>query len=69
MVAAPRPTNVLRGLEKSSPSVLKNVAAERQVSAGARAVRREPVLRRLDPAFTSDDSSESWEPKGTLAGA
>lgn len=26
------------------------------------------VLRRLDPAFTPDDASDSWEPRGTLLG-
>jgi len=27
------------------------------------------VLRRLDPSFTSEDNSVSWEPRGTLVGS
>lgn len=32
------------------------------------AVRPKNVLRRLDPAFTPDDGSASWEPRGTMLG-
>jgi hypothetical protein len=32
------------------------------------AVRSKNVLRRLDPAFTPDDRSKAWEPRGTTLG-
>lgn len=69
-LAAPRPTNLLRELEKKSASSTKADLSPppfSEVSAAPVARRREPVLRRLDPGFTAEDEDrESWERAGTL---
>ena len=71
-LAAPRPTNLLRDLEKSVTLSAKADLSPPPFAAtetpdAIRARRREPVLRRLDPAFTAEDEDrESWERAGTL---
>jgi hypothetical protein len=70
--AAPRPTNLLRELEKNAVSSAKvdlspPPFADSETPRGARARRREPVPRSLDPGFTDEDEDrESWERAGTL---